>query len=52
MLEAGPETLLFIAMWSTVILFSTPPSLNKRQGLIANDLVIVPSSFSVELQYY
>ena len=52
MLDAGPETLLFIAMWSTVILFSTPPSLDERRGLIENDLAIVPSSFSLELQYY
>ena len=29
-----------------------PPSLDKRWGLIANNLVIVPSNFSLELQYY
>ena len=32
MLEAGPEALFFIAMWSTTILFSTPSLSQQKVG--------------------
>ena len=52
MLEAGPKTLFFIVSLSTAILLIPPPSLDEGQGLIMNDLAIVPSNFSLELQCY
>ena len=52
MLEAGPETLFFIASVSIAILLAPLPSLNEGRGLLKNDLAIVPSNFSLELQCY